>query len=111
MQKYDKYIPPAIFAIASILFSLPLLMKLNWIGVGDWELFVTMAAVPSQTITHYGQFPFWNPYIGGGNILFHHPEVGILSPLYILILIFGPLIGIKLKMVVCYFLGLLCRSL
>lgn len=80
-------------------------MKWNWIGVGDWELFVTMAAVPQKTILHFHQFPFWNPYLGGGDILFHHPEVGILSPFFLLILILGPIAGIKIQMLLSYFLG------
>ncbi len=64
-----------------------------------------MAAVPVKTVLHFHQFPFWNPYLAGGNILFAHPEVGILSPFFILLLIFGPIGGIKLQMLVCYFLG------
>jgi hypothetical protein len=98
-------IPPIIFLTVSIIFVLPFFLRWNYIGVGDWELFVTMAAVPAKTILYYGQFPFWNPYLGGGNILFHHPEVGILSPFFLLILLFGPIAGIKLKMMFAYFLG------
>ncbi|MFH2036016.1 MAG: hypothetical protein ABIJ45_06400 [Candidatus Zixiibacteriota bacterium] len=89
----------------SFIFALPFLLKWNSIGVGDWELFVTMAAIPQKTIFYFGQFPFWNPYLGGGNILFAHPEVGILSPFFILITIFGPIVGIKLQMMIAYFLG------
>lgn len=104
-DKNRDYLPPAIFLVAAIIFVLPFLLKLKYIGVGDWELFVTMAAVPVKTVLHYFQFPFWNPYIGGGNILFVHPEVGILSPFFILLLIFGPVGGLKIQMLLCYFLG------
>jgi hypothetical protein len=100
-----NYLPPAIFFAVSIIFVLPFLLKWKYIGVGDWELFVTMAAVPVKTVLHFHQFPFWNPYIGGGNILFAHPEVGILSPFFLLLLIFGPIGGLKLQMLLCYFLG------
>jgi hypothetical protein len=99
------FLPPIIFFAVSIVFTLPFLMKWNWIGVGDWELFVTMAAVPAKTILHYSQFPFWNPYIGGGNILFTHPEVGIISPFFLLILIFGAIAGLKIQILFSYFLG------
>jgi hypothetical protein len=103
----SRYAPPIIFIIASIIYALPLLLKWGYIGVGDWELFVTMAAVPAKTILHFHQFPFWNPYLGGGNILFAHPEVGVLSPFFLLILLFGPIAGLKLMILAAYFLGFL----
>ena len=104
-ERYFAYLPPAIFLIVSALFSLPMVFKWGYIGVGDWELFTTVAAVPAKTILHYHQFPFWNPYIGGGNILFAHPEVGIFSPFFFLVLICGPVAGLKLYVLAAYFLG------
>ncbi|PKK84035.1 MAG: hypothetical protein CVT49_05255 [candidate division Zixibacteria bacterium HGW-Zixibacteria-1] len=104
-SRKSAYIPPVIFFVISLVFTLPYLLKWDFIGVGDWELFTLMAAVPQQTILHYHQFPFWNPYIGGGNILFPHPEVGILSPFFLLMLIFGAVGGLKLQVLVAYFLG------
>ena len=103
--KQNGYLPPLVFFIASLIFSLPFLLNWRYIGVGDWELFATMAAVPERTVLHYHQFPFWNPYIGGGNILFAHPEVGILSPFFVLILLFGAVGGLKIQMLFSYFLG------
>ena len=105
IDKKRNFLPPIIFFVISLVFVLPFLLKWKYIGVGDWELFVTMAAIPVKTVLHFHQFPFWNPYIGGGNILFAHPEVGVLSPFFILLLIFGPIGGLKLQMLVCYFLG------
>ncbi len=37
--------------------------------------------------------------------MFTHPEVGILSPFFVLLLIFGSIAGLKLQMLICYFLG------
>jgi hypothetical protein len=101
-----KYLPPAIFFIGALVFTFPFLIKWNFIGMGDWELFVTMAAIPMRTIFHYHQFPFWNPYLGGGNILFAHPEAGVLSPFFLLVMIFGAIGGLKLQILISYFLGL-----
>jgi len=100
-----KLLPPAVFLVVSLAFTLPLFLKWEFIGVGDWELFCTMAAVPVKTVIHFGQFPFWNPYLGGGNILFAHPEVGICSPFFPLLLLFGPVAGLKVQILVAYFLG------
>ncbi len=92
-------------AQAALVYSLAFLFSGSKLGVHDWELFTAMAEIPRVMILKFGQFPFWNPYIGGGNILFHHPEVSVLSPLYALTLAFGAVIGLKLQVMVCYFLG------
>ncbi|MBD3331621.1 hypothetical protein GF356_02120 [candidate division GN15 bacterium] len=106
---------PALFVLLAIYYALPLLLKIDWWGVRDWDLFTTIAAVPTGTVLNYGQFPFWNPYLGGGNILFHHPEVTVLSPFFLFYLLFGPLVGLKLQVLLCYAIGfggsyLLARS-
>jgi len=103
--KKSKFLFPAVFFILSVYYTLPFLLKYNFWGIRDWDLFTTIAAVPAGTILHYGQFPFWNPYMGGGNILFHHPEVAVLSPFFLLYLIFGSVVGLKLQVLICYFLG------
>jgi hypothetical protein len=101
----SKLLFPAVSLVLALYYTLPFLLKYDYWGVRDWDLFTTIAAVPVGTIVHYGQFPFWNPYLGGGNILFHHPEVAVLSPFLLLYLIFGPVIGLKLQVLICYFLG------
>ncbi len=92
-------------AQAALIYSLAFLLSGSKLGVHDWELFTAMAEIPRVIVLKFGQFPFWNPYIGGGNILFHHPEVSILSPFFALTLAFGAVIGLKLQFMVCYFLG------
>jgi hypothetical protein len=104
-SKLEKFAPFLIFAAISILYSYRYLLAWNYIGVGDWELFVTMADIPRRIILHYHQFPFWNPYIGGGNILFAHPEVGVLSPFFLIIMVFGAVGALKLQILIAYFLG------
>ncbi|MFH1373777.1 MAG: YfhO family protein [bacterium] len=101
----SKVLFPSIFLLLSVYYTLPYLLKYDYWGIRDWDLFTTIAAVPVSSLLHYGQFPFWNPYLGGGNILFHHPEVAVLSPFLLLYLIFGAVVGLKLQVLVCYFLG------
>ncbi len=102
---HRRFIPPAIFFVVSLVFSLPLLLKWDYIGPRDWELFTTMAGVPVRSLLHYGQFPFWNPYLGGGNILFAHPEAAVISPFFPLMLLCGELLGLKLQIFLAFFLG------
>lgn len=102
-----KWLPYAVCAFITALVAIPVLNHMsNW-GVRDWDLFTTLHAAAVKSILEYHQFPFWNPYIGGGNILFAHPEVPVLNPLFGLLLGFGPLYGLKLQILVVYFIGLL----
>ena len=102
-----RWLPYIVFLAITGILALPILKDLgNW-GIRDWDLFTTLHAAAVRSITEYGQFPFWNPYIGGGNILFAHPEVPVLNPLLALLLLFGPLVGLKLQMLAVYFLGLI----
>ncbi len=96
---------PLIFLALALIYTLPFFLKFSYWGIRDWDLFETIAAVPAGTILNYHQFPFWNPYLAGGNILFHHPEVAVLSPFLLLYLVFGAVIGLKLQVFICYFLG------
>ena len=91
--------------LLAVYYALPFLLKLTWWGVRDWDLFLTIAAAPAGSILDYGQFPFWNPYLSGGNILFHHPEVAVLTPFFLFYLLFGAVIGLKLQVLMAYFLG------
>lgn len=100
------WLPYAVFAGVVLVLAVPILKNFqNW-GVRDWDLFTTLHAAAVGTVVDYGQFPFWNPYIGGGNILFAHPEVPVLNPLFGLLVIFGPLAGLKIQILVVYFIGL-----
>ena len=84
----------ALFGGMALYYTLPYFLNLNNWGVRDWDLFATITAVPIGSITHYGQFPFWNPYLLGGNILFHHPEVAVFSPFIFIHWLFGVVVGV-----------------
>lgn len=101
------WLPYLIFLGLSLLLAIPVLRHLSYWGIRDWDLFTTLHAAAIRSIVDYSQFPFWNPYIGGGNILFAHPEVPVLNPLFGLLLVFGPLVGLKIQIVVVSFIGLI----
>ncbi|MEZ5358013.1 MAG: hypothetical protein R3F48_04220 [Candidatus Zixiibacteriota bacterium] len=99
------WLPYIVFAVVTAILSWPIITTLsNW-GIRDWDLFTTLHASVVRSIVEYGQFPFWNPYIGGGNILFAHPEVPVLNPVVLLYLVFGPLIGLKIQLLLAYYCG------
>lgn len=111
LQIYERFtkliLLSSIFILVSIVYTLPLVYTFsNW-GQNDWDQFIFWNAVPRVTMLEYHQFPLWNPYGNGGNVLLAHPHSSFLSPFYILVLIFGPLIGLKIEIIVHLFLGML----
>ena len=73
-----------------------------WSGFGrlDWDYHMQLHWVTWYTITHFHQFPFWNPYKCGGMPLFGNPQSAILTPFLLLDLLFGPVIGLHLDSIV-----------
>lgn len=68
----------------------------NW-GTLDWDQHFLYHAVPLRTITEFHQFPLWNPYYCGGNVMLANPQSNFLSPLFLLELLFGAVAGLKLE--------------
>lgn len=86
-----------IFALA---FSYRLLGDMKGMGLDhDWDQTMEMHWVPFYTVTHFHQFPLWDPYKCGGIPLLANPSSRILTPFFLLHLLFGPLIGIHLEMI------------
>ncbi|MFZ0890265.1 MAG: hypothetical protein WA005_17635 [Candidatus Binataceae bacterium] len=73
-----------------------------WSGFGrlDWDMYFQYRWVTWYTITHFHQFPLWNPYKCGGMPLFGNPQSAILTPFLLFNLLFGPTIGLHLDNIV-----------
>lgn len=99
-------VPFLIFFAVAVIYAAPLFKNINNWGQMDWDQFTFWNAVPRKTILTYHQFPLWNPYSNGGNVLLAHPHSSFLSPFYLLVLIFGPVPGIKLHIIIFLILGL-----
>ena len=100
-----RWLPYLLFLIVTAILAIPLLKNFSYWGIRDWDLFTTLHAAAVHTVKEYGQFPFWNPWIGGGNILFAHPETPVLHPSFLLLWLLGPLAGLKIQILLIYYLG------
>jgi len=107
MIKESKYFPSIIFFIITIIYCFPIFKNFSYWGQMDWDQFTFWNAVPRHTILDHHQFPLWNPFVNGGNVLLAHPHSPFLSPFYILVLLLGPIAGLKLQIIIHLFLGLL----
>lgn len=95
------------YILISLIFTLPIFKNiLNW-GVWDWDLDFFYQAVPRTTILEYKQFPLWNPYYNGGTPLLANPQSRFLTPFFLIILLFGEIIGIKILILLHLIIGLL----
>lgn len=103
---FSRWLPFLFFLLLAVVFGSPALRDPgNW-GIGDWDQFLFYAEAGRKSIVGYGQFPLWAPYFCGGNVLFANPQSQFLSPSFLLILAFGSLLGMKLKIFVAIFVGL-----
>ncbi|MBI4767757.1 MAG: hypothetical protein HY787_24705 [Deltaproteobacteria bacterium] len=77
----------------------------NW-GIQDWDQHLFYHEVPRLTVIEYGQIPLWNPYYCGGTVMLANPQSRLLSPFFILTLIFGTVVGLKIEIFLHIVLGL-----
>ena len=95
-----------IFSVASLMFAFPVFKNINHLGIHDWDQHLMYNAVPKQTILEFKQFPLWNPYYCGGNVMLANPQSSFLNPMFIFVLIFGEKIGLKLLILIYLIIGL-----
>lgn len=96
----------AIFAVAAVLFSWPVLEHIhNW-GIQDWDWFLLYDGVTRNSFLKYGQMPLWNPYMKGGMPLLAHPESNVFSPAFLVQLLCGEILAAKVNIALHVFIGL-----
>jgi hypothetical protein len=96
----------AIFLALAFLYACPVFQNISYWGHMDWDQFTFWHAVPREVIVRYKQFPLWNPYANGGNVLLAHPQSAFLSPFFIFVLLGGPILGLKLEIFAHLLVGL-----
>jgi len=90
--------------IASLFFALlfcwPIVERLREPTLGDdWDQHLVFHWVPYQTVAKWKQVPLWNPYLCGGTPMLGNPQSRILTPFFLLHLVFGPLVAIRLEII------------
>ena len=93
--------------LVDVLFCMPILENLNSLGRGDWDQMFFYDEVPQITALTYRQFPLWNPYYCGGVTMIGNPQNRFISPLVFLNIIFGVVVGLKLRIILYSFWGML----
>ena len=95
-----------LFSAVAIMFLAPLFQDFSRLGIHDWDQHEFYHAVPRETVIRYWQFPLWNPYQCGGNVMLANPQSTFLSPSFLLVLLFGVIPGLKLSVLVHVVVGM-----
>ncbi|HUO03847.1 MAG TPA: hypothetical protein VMU16_01495 [Candidatus Binataceae bacterium] len=66
----------------------------------DWSNLLQFHWVADYTLSHFHQFPLWNPYSCGGAPMLGNPHSAFLTPFLLLEILFGPLIGVRVEIVI-----------
>ena len=95
----------AMYAGMSVLTCAPLFAHPNGVGHFDWDQHLFYYASVLKSVIEFGQWPFWNPWYCGGNVLWQNPQVALLSPAYPLALIVSLPLAMKVNVVLHYWVG------
>src|ERR1700693_5382479 len=97
-QKWESAFVICCAILFGLAFSLPVLAHLSAVSTNyDWDFHLELHWVPFYKVTHFHQFPLWNPYRCGGLPMLANPHSRILTPFFLLHLLFGPFIGLHLE--------------
>jgi hypothetical protein len=96
---------PWIFLGAALAAYLPLYFHSRVLGM-DWDYYNALSLVIRSAPLSYGVLPLHNPWANGGLDILANPQARVLSPMYLLDLMFSPNTANILSLVVYSFLGL-----
>jgi len=88
-------------------FCYPIFTELENLGYWDWDHHLFYHEVSRVSVLKYGQVPLWNPYYCGGHVLWQNPQVRFFTPMFLLHLALGPVLAIKIEILLHYFIALL----
>lgn len=104
--------PVAVFLIAaSAIYCAPLFQHPDWYGWQDWDQFTFRYETARLAIVRDHQWPFWNPYANGGTVLLAHPHFPALSPWFVMVLLLGAQVGLRVQVFVLMAVGAIGMAL
>ncbi len=96
--RYERIVVPMAALAFGAVFNYPILAHLSVAGtIDDWDQQLQYQEAAYQTVLRYHQFPWWNPWKCGGVPLLGNPQSHILTPWFLLTLLFGPVVGLHLE--------------
>lgn len=95
------------YLLLAFIYTSPLYVHPTYIGGHlDWRFFHYLHESSRITLLEYGEFPLWNPWGCGGNVHLANAQTQYLSPLFMLMMVFGVAIGQKLFILFHFWIGM-----
>jgi len=91
--------------LAIMIWAMPVWLVPGMTGASDWDFFMNRCEAIRRTILEFHQWPGNNPWIGGGVPLAGNPCINVLSIQGLLTLSLGSFWGLRMAVLVYYFLG------
>lgn len=82
--------------VGAALFVAPVFSGWDRWGINDWDQHQMFYGVPYWSIVQRGEWPFWNPFMCGGNAMLADPQSPFLNPLFAVVVALGVLPGLKI---------------
>ncbi len=98
--------PYLFYAAIAAWYCAPLFASPNGLGTHDWDQHLFYYGSVIKSVVEYGQFPFWNPWYCGGNVLWQNPQIPLLTPVFPLSLVMSLPLAMKLNIALHYWVGL-----
>jgi len=96
----------SIAGIAASVFCSDMLRSPHHWGRYDWDLFFFHDLSNYRSVVEFGEPPLWNPWYRGGFPTVGNPQQPSFDPWFLIDLIVGPIVAIKVKIVAHYAIGL-----
>jgi hypothetical protein len=77
----------------------------NW-GTYDWDLFFFHDFSNYRSVVEFGEPPLWNPWYVGGFPMVGNPQEASFDPWFLIDVVLGPVVAIKVKIAAHYAIGL-----
>ncbi len=91
--------------VVALIYGVKLLSNANGLHFGDADFFFAMGEAFRINVLEFHQFPWLNPWIAGGVLLYADPQFGLFSIQSVLILLFGSVVGWKLAIITYILIG------
>ena len=95
----------ALYGAIAAVFCSPLFERPDALGISDWDQHLFYYGSVLVNSIEYGQWPFWNPWYCGGNVLWQNPQVALLSPVYPLTSLMSLALAMKVNILLHYWAG------
>jgi hypothetical protein len=95
-RKLDRFITLAFVALSFATLA-PIFRHPDSLGgMYDWRYFQSAIEVGRRSLVWFHQMPLWNPYACGGEVLLGNPQSEVATPTFLLSVLFGTALGVKL---------------